>query len=33
MRLQSEKYVDKYITDALFSLMKKKDYNNISITE
>ena len=33
MRLQSEKYVDKYITDALFSLMKKKEYNNISITE
>ena len=33
MKLQSEKYVDKYITDALFSLMKKKDYNNISITE
>ncbi len=33
MRLQSEKYVDKYITDALFNLMKKKEYNNISITE
>ena len=33
MRLQSEKYVDKYIIEALFSLMKKKDYNNISITE
>ena len=33
MRLQSEKYVDKYITEALFNLMKKKDYNSISITE
>ena len=33
MRLQSEKYVDKYIIEALFSLIKKKDYNNISITE
>ena len=33
MRLQSEKYVDKYIIEALFSLMKKKNYNNISITE
>ena len=33
MRLQSEKYVDKYITDALFILMKKNEYKNISITE
>lgn len=33
MRLQSEKYVDKYITESLFNLMKKKEYNNISITE
>ena len=33
MRLQSKKYVDKYITEALFNLMKKKEYNNISITE
>jgi len=33
MRLQSEKYVDKYITEALFNLMKKKDFNSISITE
>ncbi len=33
MRLQSEKYVDKYITEALFNLMKKKDYSTISITE
>lgn len=33
MRIQSEKYVDKYITQALFSLMKKKNYGSISITE
>ena len=33
MRLQSEKYVDKYITEALFNLMKKKNYSSISITE
>ncbi len=33
MRLQSEKYVDKYITEALFNLMKRKDYSSISITE
>lgn len=33
MRIQSEKYVDEYIINALFDLMKKKDYNEISITE
>lgn len=33
MRLQAEKYVDEYITKALFDLMKKKKYEDISITE
>ena len=33
MRIQSEKYVDQYIVDALFTLMKKKKYDDISITE
>lgn len=33
MRLQAEKYVDEYITNALFDLMKKKKYEDISITE
>ena len=33
MRLQAEKYVDEYITKALFTLMKNKKYDDISITE
>lgn len=33
MRVQGEKYVDKYITDALFELMKEKPYADITITE
>lgn len=33
MKIQSEKYVDEYITNALFNLMKKKKYDEISITE
>ncbi len=33
MRLQAEKYVDEYITNALFTLMKRKKYDDISITE
>ncbi len=33
MRIQSGKYVDEYIINALFALMKKKEYNDISITE
>ncbi|MDE6142426.1 MAG: TetR/AcrR family transcriptional regulator, partial [Bacilli bacterium] len=33
MRIQSEKYVDEYIISALFTLMKKKKYEDISITE
>ena len=33
MRIQSEKYVDEYIINALFNLMKKKNFENISITE
>ncbi len=33
MRIQSEKYVDEYIISALFDLMKKKEYDDISITE
>lgn len=33
MRIQSEKYVDEYITNALFNLMKHKKYDDISITE
>lgn len=33
MRIQSEKYVDEYITNALFNLMKNKKYDEISITE
>lgn len=33
MRIQSEKYVDKYIINALFDLMKRKNYDSISITE
>ncbi len=33
MRIQSEKYVDEYIISALFDLMKKKKYDDISITE
>ncbi len=33
MRIQSEKYVDEYIIGALFNLMKKKKYDEISITE
>lgn len=33
MRLQAEKYVDEYITKALFTLMKRKKYDDISITE
>lgn len=33
MRLQAEKYVDEYITSALFTLMKRKKYDDISITE
>lgn len=33
MRLQAEKYVDEYITNALFTLMKSKKYHDISITE
>ena len=33
MRLQSEKYVDKYIIEALFSLMKKTFYRNFNSKE
>ncbi len=33
MRIQSEKYVVEYIINALFDLMKKKKYDDISITE
>ena len=33
MRIQSEKYVDEYIVNALFTLMKKKEFKDISITE
>lgn len=33
MRLQAEKYVDEYIINALFTLMKSKKYDDISITE
>lgn len=33
MRMQGEKYVDKYITDALFEFMKEKPYHDITITE
>ncbi|MGN1398927.1 MAG: TetR/AcrR family transcriptional regulator [Erysipelotrichaceae bacterium] len=33
MRTQSEKYVDKYLTIALFSLMKKKSFDRITVTE
>ena len=33
MRIQSEKYVDEYIMKALFDLMKKKKYADITITE
>ena len=33
MKLQKEKYVDKYIIDSLFALMKKKKYEDISITD
>lgn len=33
MKIQSEKYVDEYIISALFDLMKKKKYDDISITE
>ena len=33
MRLQAEKYVDEYITNSLFTLMKRKKYDDISITE
>lgn len=33
MRVKGEKYVDKYITDALFDLMKEKPYHDITITE
>ncbi len=33
MRLKAEKYVDEYITNALFTLMKRKKYDDISITE
>lgn len=33
MRIQREKNVDKYIIEALFILMKNKEYNKISITE
>lgn len=33
MKLQKEKYVDKYIMNALFTLMKKKKYEDISITD
>lgn len=33
MKTQGEKYVDKYITDALFELMSVKPYTEITITE
>ena len=33
MKLQKEKYVDKYIIDSLFALMQKKKYEDISITD
>jgi len=33
MKIKREKNVDAYITEALFNLMKKKNYNNISISE
>lgn len=33
MKVKREKTVDSYITEALFNLMKKKDYNSISISE
>lgn len=33
MRIQSEKYVDEYIVKALFILMKRKKFADISITE
>lgn len=33
MRVPGEKYVDKYITDALFELMKEKAYQDITTTE
>lgn len=33
MRLQAEKYVDEYIINSLFTLMKRKKYDDISITE